>query len=137
MACASSHGSRILRRATFAISFRTWTLAVPPFRTNASARSAFRESPEIRYSNTFVSKKSPGIRLFPVEFEIGRQSPAKRPEAGQKFLAGGLAGDDEFARTGNPDFDVVPLLEIKSLDHRGGKPNSQVVSAFRFTHHPS
>jgi hypothetical protein len=46
LARTSPQAIPVFRRATLASSFRTWTLIVPPSRTSASARFAFRSSPD-------------------------------------------------------------------------------------------
>src|SRR2546421_8936806 len=80
-AWVSAHDRPILRRATLVISFNTCTLIAPPSPTSFSARSAFARSPDAIYSNTLVSKKLPGIRLFSVEFEVGGEASAEGAQA--------------------------------------------------------
>src|SRR6266446_10879624 len=87
----SAHDMAILRRATLVISFSTCTLIVPPAPISFSARSALAGSPEATYNNTLVSKKLPGIRLVPVELEVGRKAPAKSAKALYQLFAAGLA----------------------------------------------
>ena len=42
---------------------------------------ALAGSPDAIYSNTFESRKLPGIRLVPVELEISGKPAAKHPKA--------------------------------------------------------
>ena len=54
--------------------------------------------------------KLPGIRLIPVELEVGRQAPAESAQAFQKILPPGLTGDGEGLRIGDMDFDLVAFF---------------------------
>src|SRR5216684_517962 len=93
----SVHGMCILRRATLAIAFSTCTLIVPPAPINISARSALTGSADATYNKTLVSKKLPGIRLVPIELEVGRKAPAEGAQALQQLFTPGLARDAERA----------------------------------------
>src|SRR6185437_5142008 len=133
-ACVSSHERCILRRATLAISFRTCTLMMPPAAMRLSALSAFARSPEARYSTTLVSKKLPGIRFFPVEFEIGGKAPTEGAKAFQQFFAAGLARYCQLTRVHDVDLDVVTLLQRQHLHHRAGKADGEAIAPFRDLH---
>src|SRR5438132_3849633 len=107
------HGMRILRRATLAISFSTCTLIVPPAPIKLSARSALTGSADATYNKTLVSKKLPGIRLVPVELEVGREAPAERGKALQQFFTPGLTRHAKLTLAGNLDFDLVALFQVE------------------------
>jgi hypothetical protein len=47
--------------------------------------------------------KLAGIRLVPVELEIGRQAAPEGAQAFQQFLVGGFAGDAEASGIRNVD----------------------------------
>src|ERR1700688_3552940 len=83
---------------------------------------------------TLVSKKLPGIRLVPVELEIGGKAPSKGAKPLQQFRAAGLARDGEFPRAGDMDFDLVALLESQRRDHGGGKTDGETVAPFGDLH---
>jgi hypothetical protein len=104
-----------------AISFSTCTLIVPPEPISLSARSAFTGSPDATGNKTLVSKKLPGIRLVPVELEVGGKAPAKGAQTLQQLFTPGLAGHTELTRVGNMDFDLVALFELECVDDRSGK----------------
>src|SRR6266851_785381 len=133
-ACVSVHDMVILRRATLAISLSTWTLIVPPSPISCSARSAFVGSSEMTYNRTLVSKKLPGIRLFPVELEVGRKPPAEGAQALQQLITPGLARNAERAAVGHVDFDVIAGFKLQRLDHGGGKTDSEAVAPFGDVH---
>ena len=78
--------------------------------------------------------KLPGIRLVPVEFEVGGETAAEGAEALQQFLPRGLAGDGEGPGIGDVDFDLVALLERKCLDDGGGESNGEAVAPFGDLH---
>src|SRR5437879_4226336 len=98
---------------------------MPPSPTIFSASSAFIGSPEATYSKTLVSKKLPGIRLFPVELEIGREAPAESAQALQQLITPGLARDAKLTTICDMDFDVIARFQLKSLDHRGRKADGE------------
>src|ERR1700694_2331232 len=83
---------------------------------------------------TLVSKKLPGIRLLPVELEIGRKAPSKGAKPLQQFRAAGLARNGEFARVGDMDFDLIPFLEPQRLDHDRGKAHGKAIAPFGDLH---
>jgi hypothetical protein len=77
-----------------------------------------------------VSKKLPGIRLIPIELEIGRKPTAEGAKPLQQRLAAGFTRDDEFPRVGDMDFDLIAFREFERLDHGSGKPNREAVAPF-------
>jgi hypothetical protein len=81
-----------------------------------------------------VSKKLPGIRLVPVELEIGRKTSAEGTQSVQQFRPAGLARDREFALVDDMDFDLVAFLESKRRNHGGGKTDRQAVAPFGDLH---
>src|ERR1700676_3453489 len=83
---------------------------------------------------TLVSKKLPGIRLVPVELEIGRKTPPEGPKPVQQFRAARLAPDGEFAVAADMDFDLIALLESQRRDHGGGKTDGETVAPFGDLH---
>jgi hypothetical protein len=81
-----------------------------------------------------VSMKLPGIRLVPVEFEVGGQAPAEGAQAFQQLLPAGLARDRERSGVGDVDFDLVAFLQLKRLDHGGRQANGEAVAPFGDLH---
>src|SRR5260370_42643953 len=79
---------------------------------------------------TLVSKKLPGIRLLPIELEIGRKAPSEGAKPLQQFRAAGLARDGEFPRVGDMDIDLIPFLEPQRFDHCGGKAEGAAIAPF-------
>src|SRR5271170_2268426 len=120
----------ILRRATLVISFSTWTLITPPSPIKLSARSAFAGSADAIYRSTLLSKKLTGIRVFPVELEIGGQATAEGAKAFQQLLTSGLARNAELTPVVDVDFDLVALFQLQCFDHGGGKADGQAVAPF-------
>jgi hypothetical protein len=59
-----------------------------------------------------VSKKLTGIRLVPIEPEIGGEATSEAAEALQQLVASGLARHAEIFGIGDVDFDLVALLEV-------------------------
>src|SRR5580704_5304707 len=133
-AWVSRHDMRIFRRATLASSFRTCTLIAPPTRSIASARSAFTGSPDATWMRTLVSKKLSGIRLLPVELEIGRKSPSEGAQPLQQFRASGLARDGKFPCVGDMDLDLIAFLEPERRDRGGRKAHGQAIAPFGDPH---
>src|SRR5580704_17354751 len=103
---------------------------VPPSAISLSARSAFPGWSEAKYSRMFVSKKLPGIRLVPIELEVGRQTPAECTQPLQDFVAPGLAGHFQFTSIGDADLDIVALLQFQCFNESRGKTNRKAVVPF-------
>jgi hypothetical protein len=59
------------------------------------------------------------MRVFAVEFEIGRQPSPQAPHPGQQRGAAWLFSHLEAAFTGDDNFHVVAFFELKDLDNRG------------------
>jgi hypothetical protein len=57
-----------------------------------------------------VSKKLTGIRLVPVELEVGRQTSAEGAKAFQQRVPPGLARHAEILAASDVDFDLVAFL---------------------------
>jgi hypothetical protein len=66
-----------------------------------------------------MSKKLPGIRLVPVELEVGEKAPAKSAKALQQLVTPGLARHAELTPVGNMDFDLVALFQLERVDYSG------------------
>jgi len=77
-----------------------------------------------------VSTKLPGIRLVPVEPEIGWQATTVGAQRGHQFLAPRLARNAEFPRALDMDVDLVALLELERLDHDSRNANRETVAPF-------
>jgi hypothetical protein len=77
---------------------------------------------------TLVSKKSAGICLVSVEFEIGREAPAESSETFQQLIPAWLARNAELSRPGNMDFDLIALLQLKRVDDCLGEAHRQAIS---------
>src|SRR5215471_11425128 len=75
-----------------------------------------------------VSKKLPGIRLVPIELEIGGKAPAEGAQALQQLLATRLARDREVARIDDMDLDIVAFLQLERFDHRRRKADGEAVA---------
>jgi hypothetical protein len=75
-----------------------------------------------------VSKKLPGIRLFPIELEIGRKPAAERTKAPQQFFASRLPRNTERPGVGDMNFNVIAFLESGRFDHRDRKADSETVA---------
>jgi hypothetical protein len=73
----------------------------------------------------FVSKKLPGIRLVPIELEVGRQTPSECTQPLQDFVATGLAGHFQFtsnererAESSSQPLDLERLIEAFGSEDR-------------------
>jgi hypothetical protein len=77
-----------------------------------------------------VSKKLTGIRLVPIELEIGRETTAERAKALQQFAASGFSRNCELPRVGDMDFDLIAFSELERFDDGGGKADRETVSPF-------
>lgn len=77
-----------------------------------------------------MSKKLPGIRVVPVELEIGGQATAKGTKPLQQLFASGFACNAELPGVRDMDFDLIALLEFKRFDHGSRKPARETVSPF-------
>jgi hypothetical protein len=60
-----------------------------------------------------VWKKLPGIRLVPIELEVGGEATAEAAKAFQQLFASGLARDAELSSLRDVDFDLVAFLEAE------------------------
>jgi hypothetical protein len=81
-----------------------------------------------------VSKKLPGIRLIPVELEIGGKATAEGTKPLQQLLAARFARDAELPGAGDMDFNLIAFFEFESLDHNGGKTDGETVAPFGDLH---
>jgi hypothetical protein len=81
-----------------------------------------------------VSKKLTGIRLVPVELEIGGEAAAEGAKAFQQLVAAGLARHTKLTPVSDMDFDLVAFPESERFDHDGGKANRETVSPFGDLH---
>jgi hypothetical protein len=82
----------------------------------------------------FVSKKLPGIRLVPIELEVGRQTPSECTQPLQDFVATGLAGHFQFTSIGDADLDIITPPSFQCFNDGGGKTNRKAVAPFRDLH---
>src|SRR5271156_6001152 len=85
---------------------------------------------------TFVSKKLPGIRFFPVKLEIPRQPTSVGAQLIQKILSAWLSRHAQLARGGDVNLNLVAFLEPQGLHHSSGKPDGETVAPFRDLHGP-
>src|ERR1700689_3028198 len=81
-----------------------------------------------------LSKKLPGIRLIPVELEIGRQPPAKGAQPVREIPSLGFARDAECALAGHVHVNLIAWLELQRFDNRRGKTDSEAVAPFGDLH---
>jgi hypothetical protein len=81
-----------------------------------------------------VSKKSAGIRLVPVEFEIGRKPTTEGAKTPQEFITPGRPRNTKLPGVCDMNFDVVAFLEPKRFDHRDRKANREAVAPFGDLH---
>jgi hypothetical protein len=78
----------------------------------------------------FVSKKLPGIHLVPVEFEIGRKTPAERTKPTQQFRAASLARDRALLPVDDMDFDLIAFPKSQRSDYGGRKADGETFAPF-------
>jgi hypothetical protein len=72
-----------------------------------------------------VSKKTLSlIRGGPVEGEARRQGPSQPPQPVDGVFSPAIAADFELPGPGNPDLDLVAVLELQRLNDGGGNPDS-------------
>jgi hypothetical protein len=69
------------------------------------------------------SSKLACVRLVRLELEVRRKPPAEGAQALQQLLSTGLAGNSEFAPTGNIGSRSRHPLELKCLDDGQGQTN--------------
>src|SRR5271155_6213935 len=81
-----------------------------------------------------LSKKLPGIRLIPVELEIGRQPPAKGPQPVQEILSLWLASDAECALAGHMHVNLITRLKLQRFDNGRRKADRKAVAPFGDLH---
>jgi hypothetical protein len=81
-----------------------------------------------------VSKKLTGIRLIPVELEIGGEAAAEGAKAFQQFVAAGLTRHAKLTPISDMDFDLVAFPEPERFDHDSGKANREAISPFGDLH---
>ena len=67
-----------------------------------------------------MSKKSPFIRLVPVEDEIGGQAAAQARADGRAIVAAGFAREPEAARALDMDFDLVAGAQFQRFATAAG-----------------
>jgi hypothetical protein len=71
-----------------------------------------------------VSKKTLSfIRGGPIEGEPRGQGPSQPPQPIEGVFSSAIAADFELPGSGNPDFDLISVLELQRLNDRGGKPD--------------
>ena len=75
-----------------------------------------------------MSRKLTGIRLVPIELEIGRKPAAKGAQTLQQFSTTGLARHTKLLAVGDMDFNLVALLQAEHFDHSGREPDSKAAS---------
>jgi hypothetical protein len=69
-----------------------------------------------------VSKKTlSGIRCGPVEGEPRRQGPSQSPQSIEGVLSSAIAADFELPGPGNPDLDLISVLELQRFNDGGRK----------------
>jgi hypothetical protein len=72
-----------------------------------------------------VSKKTLSlIRGVPIKGEARRQGPSQPPQTVEGVFSSAIAADFELPGPGNPDLDLVSVLELQRLNDGGGKPDS-------------
>jgi hypothetical protein len=81
-----------------------------------------------------VSKKLAGIRLVPIEFEIGRETAAETAKARQKLSTSWLPRDPELPGVCDIYLNLIAFLELERVDNRGRKADSETVSPFADLH---
>jgi hypothetical protein len=74
------------------------------------------------------SKKLAGIRIIPVELEIGRKTAAEASESFQQLVTARLPRNAELPGADHMDFNLVAFSKFKRLHHGGRKTNGQAVS---------
>jgi hypothetical protein len=81
-----------------------------------------------------VSKKLAGIRLVPIELEVGGEPAAEGAKTPQQLITPGFSRDAELPDVSDMDFDLIAFPELKRLDYGGGKADSETVSPFGDLH---
>ena len=66
---------------------------------------------DARETRIFVSKKLPGIRFLPVEFEVPRQPTSIGAQLVQKSLSAWLPRNAELTRAGDMNFNFIALFK--------------------------
>jgi hypothetical protein len=61
--------------------------------------------------------------LFSIEREPRRQRPPQLPQAFKRLLPAAVAAHLELAIGGDPNLDLIALLELQRVDNRGRKPH--------------
>src|SRR5882762_9432700 len=124
VAVISGHDMRSFVRATDTSSFITWTLMTPPAASSASAAGVLSSSWATAYTSTLVSKNTlPFMRRFAVEREPGWQRTSQLPQPLERPVAGAIATHLELARPGDPDLDLIALLQVERFDDGGRQPH--------------
>jgi hypothetical protein len=79
-------------------------------------------------------EKLTGIRLVPVELEIGRETATESAQAFQQFAAPRLARYTEPPAIRDVDFDLVAFLELECFDDSSGQTDRETVSPLGNSH---
>jgi hypothetical protein len=74
-----------------------------------------------------VPKNLAGIRLVPIEDEIGGQATAEGAQALQQVVAAQLVRDHEIPGVGDVDFDLVAFLETEASTTAAGRRTARLL----------
>jgi hypothetical protein len=85
---------------------------------------------DARETRIFVSKKLPGIRFLPVEFEVPRQPTSIGAQLVQKSLSAWLPRNAELTGAGDMNFNFIAFLEPQGLHHWRRKADGETVAPF-------
>jgi hypothetical protein len=77
-----------------------------------------------------LSKKLPGIGIFPVELKVRWEATAKVAQALQQLITAGFPRNREVASIEDVHLNVVAFPQTECLDNGAGKPDGEAVSPF-------
>ena len=77
-----------------------------------------------------MSKKLPGIRLVPVELEVGGEATAEVAKAFQQLVAPGLARHAEPSPVSDVDFDLIAFLSPSASTTTAGRRTARLFPHF-------
>jgi hypothetical protein len=81
-----------------------------------------------------VSQSLSGVRLVPVELEVGRKTPTEPTKALQRLFSPGRSCHHEFPRTRDADFNLIAFFQLQRLDNRGGWANGETIAPSQDSH---
>jgi hypothetical protein len=87
--------------------------------------------------STLVSKKAlPLMSLHSIEGEAGRERTTQPPQSLDRFFPAAVTAYLELSRPSDTHLNLVPVLEIQSLDDRCGQTYGETVAPLGYPHEP-